>query len=205
MAFNLAAAAGGPTELLDAFLPGAPGPIAGRSQFPQLAARNDSSVPTVNLFIDGASPAMKYDASIVDVCGDRTTYAIHCSTGPSYLQASGVCGARAPVRSAPLFILLCPSASCYVCRYRQANICPDPHHHRGLDLIPRLGHHGQQDGRLRRLGHYPGDVRAAGDHGGRVHRDRGRHGRRGLDVCLGLGHALGDRLLPLRRRHHRWC
>ncbi|KAK3901527.1 hypothetical protein C8A05DRAFT_34800 [Staphylotrichum tortipilum] len=96
MAFNLATAAGGPTDLLDALFPGALGPISGRSQLPQLAARNDSSVPTVNLFIDGVSPAMKYAASIVDVCGDRTTYALHCSSGPSALQASGVCGASAP-------------------------------------------------------------------------------------------------------------
>ncbi|KAL2131060.1 hypothetical protein VTI74DRAFT_5599 [Chaetomium olivicolor] len=101
MAFNLAGAVGANTEFLNAFQLSGPasGPVAARGQFPGLVvARNDSesSVPTVNMFIDGKSRSMKYAASIIDACAAQTTYALRCTSGPVYLGSS-VCGANAPV------------------------------------------------------------------------------------------------------------
>lgn len=80
--FNLAAAAAahlGP-DFLDAFQPA--GPVAARDQTPgHLIARNDSSVPTVNLFLDNPIESLEYAASVIDACVDQTTYAIQCTDG----------------------------------------------------------------------------------------------------------------------------
>ncbi|KAK1750082.1 hypothetical protein QBC47DRAFT_418385 [Echria macrotheca] len=95
MAFNLAGAAfkgvnGVNGDLVNAFQP-TPA-VAARSQFPKaVVPRNDSNVPTINMFVDGVDEDMEYAASIIDVCPERTTYAIQCTSGPSYLTA-GVCG-----------------------------------------------------------------------------------------------------------------
>lgn len=96
MAFNLATSAGANTDFLNAFQ--APGPdVAARGQFPRLVvARNGSSVPTVNMFIDGELPSLEYAASIVDVCGGETTFALRCTSGPAYIP-SKQCGADAVV------------------------------------------------------------------------------------------------------------
>ncbi|KAG7286260.1 hypothetical protein NEMBOFW57_008568 [Staphylotrichum longicolle] len=96
MAFNLANSAGANTDFLNAFQ--APGPdVAARGQFPRLVvARNGSSVPTVNMFIDGELPSLEYAASIVDVCGGETTFALRCTSGPAYIP-SKQCGADAVV------------------------------------------------------------------------------------------------------------
>lgn len=108
MALNLAAglAGAGTPELLNAFLPAAPVAVRGLPHHaPRMVVpRNDSSVPTVNMFIDGVSPRMKYAASIVDVCAGTTTFALQCTSGPSSLT-SGVCGANGVVR--PPFPLCC--------------------------------------------------------------------------------------------------
>ncbi|KAK4120564.1 hypothetical protein N657DRAFT_579689 [Parathielavia appendiculata] len=39
---------------------------------------------------------MKYAASIIDACVDQTTYALRCTSGPSYIRTD-VCGANAGV------------------------------------------------------------------------------------------------------------
>lgn len=108
MALNLAAglAGAGTPELLNAFLPAAPVAVRGLPHHaPRMVVpRNDSSVPTVNMFIDGVSPRMQYAASIVDVCAGTTTFALQCTSGPSSLT-SGVCGANGVVR--PPFPLCC--------------------------------------------------------------------------------------------------
>ncbi|KAK5657208.1 hypothetical protein OQA88_3266 [Cercophora sp. LCS_1] len=94
MAFNFAgnAIAGANSPFLDAFKPN---PVAARSnRFTKpIVARNDSDVPTVNMFVDGADEDMKYVASIVDVCTDKTTFALRCTSGPAYLP-SGACGSN---------------------------------------------------------------------------------------------------------------
>ncbi len=70
----------------------------GEFSFPTLAARNDSSTNnTVNLFINGASPNMKYAGSIVSACVDQTVYAVRCTSGPE-LVGTVSCGSDAPVR-----------------------------------------------------------------------------------------------------------
>lgn len=102
MALNLVAGLAGttaPEGLLNAFLPAAPVAVRGLPHHaPRMVVpRNDSSVPTVNMFIDGASPEMKYAASIVDVCADTTTFALRCTAGPSTI-ISGACGSNGPVR-----------------------------------------------------------------------------------------------------------
>lgn len=90
MSFNAIAAAGaGQSELLQFFEHGAP--VAGRTM---LHARNGTD-PTINLFIDAVSPKMQYAASIVEVCVERTVYAIHCTSGP---VGSATCGPNAQVR-----------------------------------------------------------------------------------------------------------
>ncbi len=102
MVFNLALSAGANTEFLNVFN-GPTGPVAARSpgQFSRLVVpRNDSSVPTVNLFIDGLSPSMKYAASVVDACTDETTYALRCTSAPSFIGTS-TCGPNAPVSPPP--------------------------------------------------------------------------------------------------------
>jgi hypothetical protein len=97
MAFHLAEVAGANTDLLNAFHPA--GPVAARGQFARaVVPRNDSSaVPTVNMFIDGASESMEWAASIVDACGGQTTYALRCTSGPSYMMDQTTCGSNAPV------------------------------------------------------------------------------------------------------------
>lgn len=98
MSFNLAAAAAGSADLnlLNVFHPSPQ--VAARGQFPQaVVPRNDSNVPIINMFMDSAAENMEYVASIVDVCPDRTTFAVRCTSGPSYLE-SGVCGSEAVVR-----------------------------------------------------------------------------------------------------------
>jgi hypothetical protein len=59
--------------------------------------RNDSAVPTVNIFVDGAERDMGFAASVVDVCADATTYALRCTSGPPSLM-SVACGANVEVR-----------------------------------------------------------------------------------------------------------
>ncbi|KAJ4286890.1 hypothetical protein N0V88_007834 [Collariella sp. IMI 366227] len=82
MAVNLANAAGANIEFLDIFQQARP--VAARGQAPRaILARNDSSVPTINMFIDGESPSMKWVASIVNACGGETTLALRCTAGPS--------------------------------------------------------------------------------------------------------------------------
>lgn len=98
MAFNLVGAVAGAADpnLLNVFQPTAT--VAARSQFPHaVMPRNDSNAPTVNMFIDGMFPDMKYVASIVDVCPDRTTYALRCTEGPA-LVPTGACGTDGVVR-----------------------------------------------------------------------------------------------------------
>ena len=81
---NLAAAVGANVnpEFLNAFHPA--GPVAARGQAPGLVARNDSSVPTVNIFLDNIEPDLEFAASIVDACVAETTYALHCTAGPAF-------------------------------------------------------------------------------------------------------------------------
>lgn len=105
-AFNLAAAvAGANNDFLNAFQQS--GPVAARGELSRLVvARNDSSVPTINMFIDGESPSMGYAASIIDACVDQTTYALRCTSGPSYIPET-LCGADAIV--SPIRTLLFPA------------------------------------------------------------------------------------------------
>lgn len=98
--FALVAASAEP-ELAGFFLPSDPRHVTARGPGRFLSARNDSSIPTVNMFMDGESPSMKWAASIVDACIDQTTYALQCTSGPSSLSFSGVCGANIEVSSLP--------------------------------------------------------------------------------------------------------
>ncbi len=118
MVFNLAlSAAGANTEFLNAFnVP--TGPVAARSpgQFSRLVVpRNDSSVPTVNLFIDAAYSSAQYAASVVDACKDQTTYALRCTSGPSFV-GTATCGPNAPV-SPPALTIHNPFQSHPPCKY----------------------------------------------------------------------------------------
>ena len=138
MAFNLANAAGANTDFLNAFHVGG-ADVAARGQFPRLVvARNDSNVPTINMFIDGESPRLKYAASIVDVCGGETTFALRCTSGPAYIP-SRQCGANAVVSKHSPIIL---SASI------KLTLPPGRHPHSEPLYVPRLHCHGHQDGRL---------------------------------------------------------
>jgi hypothetical protein len=88
-ALNVATAAAGnlKADVLDGFQPDRP--VAARGQAPTLVGRNNSNVPTVNIFIDsGGVSSFKYAASIIDACVDKTTYAIRC-TAPSYQEGCG--------------------------------------------------------------------------------------------------------------------
>lgn len=132
MALNLAAGlagAGTPDLFSGVFLPAAPVAVRGLPHHaPRMVVpRNDSSVPTVNMFIDGASPRMQYAASIVDVCADTTTYALQCTSGPSTIL-SGACGANAPVRP--------PSLN--IGARARADSRLDPHPDRQPHAVPRL-------------------------------------------------------------------
>jgi len=101
MALHLAAlAAGGAnTDFLNAFQPSAE-KVAARSEFPKaVVARNDSGVPTVNMFVDGGSSDLEYAASVIGACNGQTTYAIRCTAGsdtPSFLLENP-CGPNAVV------------------------------------------------------------------------------------------------------------
>ena len=112
MVFNLALASGAniPAEFLDAFnVPSAPVAARNPAQFSRLVVpRNDSSVPTVNLFIDGYSPSLKYAASVIDACVDQTTYALRCTSAPSYI-GTATCGPNAPVSPTIIHLLPIPS------------------------------------------------------------------------------------------------
>src|SRR5690349_14510479 len=55
--------------------------------YPILNARNASTTPTtpgdsVNMFIDSTYEDAEYAASIISACGDRTTYAVRCTSVP---------------------------------------------------------------------------------------------------------------------------
>lgn len=64
--------------------------------YPQLVARNDSSVgnntnaDTVNLFIDSIVPDASYAASIVEACQDATVYAFQCTAAAASVTVSGL-------------------------------------------------------------------------------------------------------------------
>ncbi|KAK4101263.1 hypothetical protein N658DRAFT_426032 [Parathielavia hyrcaniae] len=47
------------------------------------------------MFIDGKSAELEYAASIVNVCGDQTTYALQCTGGHRYY--SDTCNANGPI------------------------------------------------------------------------------------------------------------
>ncbi|KAK4164364.1 hypothetical protein QBC43DRAFT_50025 [Cladorrhinum sp. PSN259] len=98
MAIDFAhAAAGANADFLSVFQP--TGRVAARGQHPKLVvARNDSSVPTINMFIDGDTSlgSFKYAGSIIDACVDRTTYALRCTSGPSFVGAN-TCGPNAQI------------------------------------------------------------------------------------------------------------
>ncbi|KAK4464943.1 hypothetical protein QBC42DRAFT_294589 [Cladorrhinum samala] len=104
MALHLAAlAAGGAnTDFLNAFQPSAE-KVAARSEFPKaVVARNDSGVPTVNMFVDGGSSDLEYAASVIGACNGQTTYAIRCTAGsdtPSFLLENP-CGPNAVAATA---------------------------------------------------------------------------------------------------------
>ncbi|KAK1828714.1 hypothetical protein QBC39DRAFT_264588 [Podospora conica] len=85
MALNLASLAGAAEpEFLNAFHHAAPVAVRGL-----VAPRqsNDSTVPIVNMFVDGVSSENEYAASIIDVCAGATTFALRCTAGPVSLNA----------------------------------------------------------------------------------------------------------------------
>ncbi|KAJ4290797.1 hypothetical protein N0V88_006547 [Collariella sp. IMI 366227] len=84
MALNFASAVGANSDFLKVVQP-----IAARGQISRIVrARNDSSVPTVNMFIDGNKNA-EFVASIVDACGGQTTFALRCTAGGSGCSPNG--------------------------------------------------------------------------------------------------------------------
>lgn len=75
------------------------------------AAQDNSSVPTINMFIDdGLDGDESYAASIVCAGASETIYAVHCTDEGSVGVGSATCGPDAEVRpTAPTSILTnCP-------------------------------------------------------------------------------------------------